>query len=97
MTIQGNGFYGSPSQLTTSGTNTEIVPDVPSNLNWSAKKFKFYKFSFHNFDQCTVSINGSQPILLLAEQGFETTEIDVPITSFIVYESNVRYQYIGAY
>jgi hypothetical protein len=97
MTIQGNGFKGTPARMTTHIPNQEIIPDIPVELGWSEKKYSFYKFSFHNFQECTVKINGSEPILLLADQGFESSDIDVEITSFIIEEVGITYQFIGAY
>jgi hypothetical protein len=89
----GTGYMGS-SSLQTSTANQEIVPSKPSN--WTLG-FSFYKFSFDNDQACSVKINGGNPIYLRDGQGFECTEIDSPITSFIVVDSGISFNWIAAY
>jgi len=91
---RGNGWKGSQS-ITTSTANKELVPDSPPE--WINVKFGFYKFEFRNLQSCTIKVNDSSPIFLNAEQGFTSDSKDALITSFIVVESGVQYQWIGAY
>lgn len=82
----GAGFCGAPS-LQTSVLGKEIVP---------AGK-RFYKFSFINDQDCTIKINGGDPIFLRAAQGFDSGKVDVLIRSFVIVEASVTYNFIGAY
>ena len=80
----GSRFFGS-SQLTTSTSNQEIVP----------RGKIFYKFSFMNSQDCTVKINGSNPIFLRANQGFSMDEVDAYIHSFVIVEPNIEFNWVG--
>lgn len=81
-----SGYLGSSSIVTSQG-NDEIVPQGLS----------FYKFSFLNYSACTVKINNSDPIYLAEGQGFSSDIHDAKITSFIIVEPNIQYNWIGAY
>lgn len=89
----GNGFLGS-STITTSEANEEIIPSPP--VEWS-KGYSVYKLNFNNANDCTVSINGGDPILLVANERFKTDSEDAVITSFVIQESGVNYSWVGFY
>jgi hypothetical protein len=91
--IIGSGYIGSLS-VQVSTANQEIIPSPPSH--WSTK-YKLYKFSFYNEQNCTVKINGGSPIFLRANQGFNIDLHDAPIYSFVIVEPNISYNWIGAY
>lgn len=93
MARLGVKFLGS-SGIETSTANQEIVPVAPQN--WTMG-YRFYKFSFNNQDDCQVIINNGDPIWLNAGQGFNSSEIDPLITSFIIVTSGIKYNWIGAY
>lgn len=80
------GFIGSPNVITSS-KDQELVQ----------KGIVFHKFSFFNYATCTVSINGSEPIYLAAEQGFNSDSSDAKIKSFIIIESGINFNWIGAF
>lgn len=80
------GFIGSSSILT-SIENQELVK----------KGIVFHKFSYFNYEACTVSINGSSPIYLAAEQGFTSDFHDTKIKSFVILNSGVNFNWIGAF
>jgi hypothetical protein len=93
MSRNGVGYIGS-SDLQTSTTNQEIVSSSPSG--WTIP-FKLYKMSFLNNQDCHVKINGGDQIFLSAGQGFEMNENDAPIQSFIIVESGITFNFMGAY
>ena len=80
----GYQFKGSGSLLTSSGITTELISGTD----------RAYKFKFHNLDHCTVKINGGSNIYLIAGDGFESTETDGEIYSFIISQTAVRYSYL---
>lgn len=80
------GFIGSPSVLESS-ENQELVQ----------KGIVFHKFSFFNYTTCTVSINGSDPIYLAAEQGFNSDSSDAKIKSFIIINGGINFNWVGSY
>lgn len=93
MSLHGyKDYIGSPSILT-SVINQQIVPELPAT--WTYLSFK--QFSFFNENGCRVKINGGNEIFLRAEQGFNIDENDPPITSFIIVEDGVRYNWIAKY
>jgi len=94
MTQRGSAWLGSPSILT-STANKELVP--PSPAGWVNMKLGFYKFDFRNLQACTVKINDGAPIYLDAEQGFNSSSEDAIIYSFVIVETNIQYQWVGAY
>jgi hypothetical protein len=77
-------FKGSDDLLTTFGTTTELI----------TSENKAYKFKFHNLDACTISINEESDIYLIAGDGFESTETDSEIWSFVISTTAVRYTYL---
>ena len=94
MTIQiGSGFMGAEDILT-STANTQIVP--PTNPSWINVKFSFYKFSFKNYQDCHIIINGSRQFRE-AGQGFESSERDQRIFSFIIEEAGIDYLWSAGY
>lgn len=94
MTRNGSGYVGS-SQISVSTSNQEVIPSsLP--LNWN-QGYKLYKFSFSNQQDCHVIINGGNQIFLPSNSGFEMEEDDAPIYSFIIVESGISYNWIGAY
>ncbi len=94
MTVQiGSGFMGAEDILT-STENTEIVP--PTDETWINVKFSFYKFSFKNYQDCHIVVNGSRQFRE-AGQGFESTERDQKIYSFIIEEPGVDYLWSAGY
>lgn len=80
----GGKYFGSPS-IQTSSANQELVPD----------KTAFYKFSYMPSQNCTVRINGSDPILITSRLGFSMNEVDAYISSFVIVESGIEFHYLG--
>lgn len=95
MTHKGIGYLGS-NQIETSVANQQVIPNPPSNLNWTMG-YSLYKFSFRNYDQCTIIINNETELFLDAGDGFEMNEIDKPITSFVIVESGIRFNWRGGF
>lgn len=56
----------------------------------------FYKFSFKNKSDCHILVNGKR-LFCEAGDGFESTEIDVEVTSFIIEEKDIEFKWRGAY
>lgn len=90
---KGNGYHGSP-KLMTSKANEEVVPAPPSNWSYG---YTFYKFQFKNAEDCSVTINKENTIFISAGDGFTTTPEDAPITSFVIKEANITYNWAAAY
>lgn len=90
---QGEGYLGT-SKVETSISMDEIIPESPEA--WTSG-YNLRKFSFYNVDACTVKINKNIDIYLRARQGFEVGYNDKPITSFIILEDNIKYNWIGSY
>lgn len=87
-------YYGSP-EMQTSTANEEVIPTMEE---WSYPRIRFKDFGFMNNEDCTVSIQGSEPIFLRANQGFEFIGNGITyIDSFIVIEAGIPYQIIGRY
>jgi len=89
----GSGYVGT-DDIKTSTANQDIVKTEQMN-NEGIKQL--YKFSFLNHSPCHVIINNKEPIFLDEKQGFDMTHVDAPITSFVIVEEGVEYQFIGAY
>lgn len=87
------GYVGSPD-ITTSTANQQLVgTETGMTMNYS-----FKKFSFINYADCHVKINGdTNAIFLKANQGFEAESERFPINSFVVVESGIQFQFAGAY
>lgn len=88
------GVTGANTILSTIQSLTEVVPQQKDGWTYT---YSFYKFKFVNRDECTVSINGADPIYLYKGEGFETESGDVRIESFIIQEENIRYHWRGFY
>lgn len=84
--MSSSGYIGSPS-IETSTANQEIIP----------QNYSFHKFSFINYQTCTVKINDSLPIYLAEGQGFGCDVNDTRIKSFVIIESGIQYNWVGAY
>ena len=89
----GAGYLGS-SAIETSVANAEVLPSAPAG--WSTG-YSLYRFSFINESACTVKINGGDPVYIRAWQGFNIDEKDTPITSFVICENDILYNYVGAF
>ena len=76
--------------------STENEELVPVNKAWSFG-YSFYKFQFKNSEDCSVIINKENTIFIPAGDGFTTTPEDAPITSFVIKEPNITYNWAGAY
>ena len=85
-------WIGSPNiEESVGGKN--IIPKSPDD--WSFD-YNLKNFTFVNYQDCHVLINGSKnPIFLRQEQGIDYSGTK-GITSFIVVESGIEYTYIGA-
>lgn len=90
----GSGYIGSPHLETSETSNYEVIPESPPT--WSGG-YSFYKFAFMNDQDCTVIINGGNPIFLRAGQGFSTDYYDKLIESFVIVEEGIQYNWIGAW
>lgn len=90
---RGTGYLGS-KQIETSTENMEVIPESP--ISWTIP-YSLYKFSFRNYDPCSVVINNETEIYLDTGDGFEMAETDKPITSFIIVQPGVRYNWRGGY
>jgi hypothetical protein len=95
MSFKGNGYLGS-SDLQVSTVNMEVIPDAVALRGWT-QGYALYKFEFSNSSACHVKINGGSPIFLKAGQGFSMDEGDKEITSFVIVESNITFNWAGAY
>lgn len=94
MSLQiGSGFMGAEDTLT-STVNKEIVP--LTDPSWIGVKFSFYRFSFLNYQDCHIVINGNRQFRK-AGQGFQSSEIDQRIYSFIIEEAGIEYLWSAAY
>mgnify|MGYP007112383697 CR=1 FL=1 len=87
----GIGYIGT-SKIETSTGNQEIVANLKPE-SWTS--FRLYSFTFKNYSPCTVIINGGNPIFLDTGEGFITSYIDAPITSFIIVEAGIQYKFVG--
>ncbi len=90
----GNGYIGSASIETSTSTNHEVLPPKPSD--WE-NGYKCSKFDFINDQDCIVLINNETRIYLRAGQGISIGEKSKPITSFIIEEQDITYNYIAEY
>ena len=87
-------FYGTP-EIKTSVAGENIVNDYISHP--SRDNEKLTSFAVMNLDTCTVSIIGSEPIVLRANQGFQFEHQIRYIESFVFLSDGVEYQVLGAY
>lgn len=72
----------------------ELIPDSP--INWTYD-YIIRKLSFYSEMPCTILINNKYRIPLQAGRGFEIDYKDPSITSFVVEEANVTYEFVGVY
>jgi hypothetical protein len=86
------GYIGTPT-LQTSSAMQELVPTPPST--YSFQTYCLYRMSFLNDQDCTIIINGTSTLFLRAGQGFESDSRDLGITSFVIKESGITYNFIG--
>lgn len=89
----GSGYVGTDS-IKTSTANQNIIPSAPSN--WTIP-LSLYKFEFINDQDCTVIVNNSTTLFLRAGYGFEISEIDLPISSFVIKDAGITYTFTGFY
>jgi len=92
----GSGYFGSSSVQ----TSTELVEIIQQHKpsSWITSKLQVYKFSFMNNEDCHIEINeSSSQIFLPAGTGFEMSEVDKELWSFVIVEAGVTYTYIGGY
>ena len=90
---KGYGYHGSPTRMK-SKANEEIVPNPPAG---HTTKYEFYKFQFNNDEDCSVTINKKDTIFIPAGPGFITGPDDAPITSFVIKEAGITYNWAAAY
>lgn len=86
------GYLGSDI-LETSTANQELVPSKPSD--WTVG-YHLIKFSFANVQDCTIIVNG-ETIFIPAGKGFEVGKDDPPVTSFIIVQSGVQFNWAAVY
>ena len=92
----GSGYFGSPDTQ----ISTELVEIIQQHKpsSWITPKLNVYKFSFMNSEDCHIKINeSSSQIFLPAGSGFEMSEVDGELWSFVIVEAGVNYTYIGGY
>lgn len=75
--------YIGSSQMETSVANEEIVTET------------CYKFSIMVENDCTASINKSEPIFIKAGVGFSNNQVDAAIYSFKILEDGIQYFWVG--
>ena len=85
----GRGYSGSGSKLT-SAAGLEVLTNLEDGSG-------YYNFSLQVFNDCHISVNGSQYIFLAANTTFETDSKDAPVKSFKIQESDVQFVWVGAY
>ena len=89
----GSGYKASPF-VETSIANAEVLPPTPLGQ----VPIHFYKFTFINDADCSLLINNDPiPKFIRAGQWLNVSETDIPISSIKVVESNVPYNWFGAY
>lgn len=66
----------------------DIIPTNPLG------KVVINKLSFSNKEDCTVIINGTDTISLLASTGLEI-QFEFPIKSFVIVEAGITFYWIG--
>ncbi len=100
MVRYGSGYIGSEN-LQTSIAMQEVMPNLTHD---GLRLNSLYSFAFVNTESCHVIINGKKgtgeggvTIYLAEAQGFSTVLGDSPIHSFIVVESGIHFNWLGAY
>ncbi len=91
-------YIGSPSVQTTTQDFEELIL---TPVTWVNTKMSYKLFYFYPETNCSVKINGSDPIYLVAYQDLkilvDSTNHLEPISSFIVVEAGVDYTLIAGY
>lgn len=82
-----NGFDGGKGK---SVANQEIVAIEQI-------KRKYYEFHFVNTQDCSVIVNGSNPIPCPAGAGFIADSNDAKVITFKIVESNIDFTWRGKY
>jgi hypothetical protein len=85
----GRGFSGSTNK-SISIANAEVLTTLEDTNG-------YYNFTLQVFNDCHISVNGSQYIFLGANTTFETDSNDTPIKSLKIQENGVEYIWVGAY
>ena len=80
--------------------NTRYIS--PYGLQSEYEKVEFYEFYFVNLLDCTVKINGGNPIFLKAgidagDFTFTINSQNTMISSFVIVEPNITYNWISSY
>ena len=88
-----SGFKGT-SKIETSTANQELIPEKP--YGWTIG-YKFKSFSFFNDQECHIIVNNGEPLFLRAGMGFNSTTDNQSITSFVIVEEGISYNWIGAF
>jgi len=88
------GIIGSTA-LETSQANAEIVPSPP--ITWVNVVYAFKEFELLNDQDCTLIVDGSDPIFLRANQGFKYFSEFNRIKSVKIVEAGVTYNWMGIY
>lgn len=87
MLYIGSGVVGTATP-TESTAAIELVPTTVDN---------FKKIVFKNVDICTIKVNGSDPIYLAANQGYQTEIGELLISKFVIVEADVTYTFYATY
>ena len=85
----GRGYSGSGSKLT-SVAGLEALTNLEDESG-------YYNFSLQVYNDCHISVNGSQNIFLSANNTFETDSKDAPVKSLKIQENDVQFIWVGAY
>lgn len=88
-----NGYLASP-EIQISTENHEIVPEKPSE--WT-NGYRIKKLSFSNVEECTLLINNETEVKIPSGRGFEMGYDDPVITSFIIKESGIQFNFVAAF
>jgi hypothetical protein len=88
-----NGFKGS-GNLQISTANNQVIP--PPEVGWTIP-YIFNKFSFLNDQECHISINQQPFIYFRSGQGFNSDRDDQPITSFVIQEEGITFNWVGSW
>ncbi|RYI30630.1 hypothetical protein EVU96_09445 [Bacillus infantis] len=87
----GSGYLATDSKKVSTANQELIVKPEGTTV------YTVYKWSFKNYNECTVLVNNETRIFLDALDGFEVTHRDPPIYSFIIETPDVEYIFVGAH
>jgi hypothetical protein len=90
----GSGYLGTDT-LKTSTAMVELVPTPPSTYPYGS--YSLYRIAFLNDQDCTIILNGVTTLFIRAGQGFEIDSDDKGITSFVIKEAGITYNFIAGY